>query len=313
MTGVQVVGPAPLSGRFLCHDIASCLPPIASCDVHQVRLQAHAPHAPEVMSSVVDAAKLGRRVRGPGTTTPQQARPQQWRQQLQQQHARVEQRTASKLAPLTSAPSLSSAPTSYGNFAQDALPGGGPHAPAVVAGTVRSKSQDAGPRSRRPAGGTGLLQGPAHVAKNAQAACFGAADTAGPVPGGKAPATATTIHDSDANPAGQDGPGGDGCDVSGPTDGCVRLNISAPPQLPPSSAETMLSIDSDTDVPQELFAELMRHGREVRGRGQHILVRKSANASTPKLVRYDVHQATLRSSSTLRRFSNGALRPRTRE
>jgi len=50
-------------------------------------------------------------------------------------------------------------------------------------------------------------------------------------------------------------------------------------------AELTRAIDDDTEVPEDLFQSLLKQAKEVRGRGQHVVVPKAQrNGGPPKLV-----------------------------
>jgi hypothetical protein len=61
-------------------------------------------------------------------------------------------------------------------------------------------------------------------------------------------------------------------------------------------------IDGDTAIPEDLFVDMLAHAKEVKSRGQHVLVGRSRTAGTQRLVRID-QVTTRRPSDSFRRAS----------
>lgn len=59
-------------------------------------------------------------------------------------------------------------------------------------------------------------------------------------------------------------------------------------RLPVTPPEPTCSVDMDTEVPEGLFNDLMRLGRQVRKGGQHVLLEQSAKNGGVKLVHPEV-------------------------
>lgn len=84
-------------------------------------------------------------------------------------------------------------------------------------------------------------------------------------------------------------------------DGCRKRGVAAPgagergcslPQTrptreanrPPSSEGRAMCIDSQTEIPEDLFDQMMKRASEVRSRGQHVLLRRPRSQGKSKLV-----------------------------
>jgi len=72
---------------------------------------------------------------------------------------------------------------------------------------------------------------------------------------------------------------------------------AAPSQAPPPTTcpapeppppEHQQSIDDETEVPDGLFNDLLKAGKEARARGQHVLVNRSRVQGSPRLVHQDL-------------------------
>lgn len=324
-----MLGPVSVGGHIYCpHDIASCLPPIATYDLQQAVVREHhkrgavdereslpvpgvrpatqpapaldtrgsrspqrsgsvvfpqQPLGHRGASTVVDNNKLGRRVR----SFPVLAQQQQLQTQLKQ--ARGEARS-SKLAPIAN--NLHS----HSNLAPETIQ----HSGSTVAPMVRAVGNEtceaiAAARPRRTSAMGRLL--PSHAIRG---------DLIGCPHSGMVSVGAVVAEDRNSEVTNMRTCTG----AHGPPDNAARL---APAPVPPvSPIEAMRNVDAETEVPQSLFAELMRRGREVRARGQHVLVQKAPGRSGVKLVRNDLYQANQPATPQGRRLSS-TVRPRTRE
>lgn len=86
--------------------------------------------------------------------------------------------------------------------------------------------------------------------------------------------------------------------------------MEAPPEEEESAPKKKTcNIDAETLLPQELFDDLLKRGREVRNKGQHVLTRKDLN-NPIKLVRLDLCTTPILSrSKALASKDNGGKEP----
>lgn len=86
--------------------------------------------------------------------------------------------------------------------------------------------------------------------------------------------------------------------------------MEAPPEEEESAPKKKTcNIDAETILPQELFDDLLKRGREVRNKGQHVLTRKDLN-NPIKLVRLDLCTTPILSrSKALASKDNGGKEP----